>query len=107
MTPLQEQMLSELQSKKLFKQAQEYAFHYLDTAPERNIYPTEEALANLRVFEEPMPRHGTDPANVLEQLNTYASPANVIQIYGRYFFLGPEHGHVCTKPCRRQARRCC
>jgi glutamate/tyrosine decarboxylase-like PLP-dependent enzyme len=85
MTPLQEQMLSELQSKKLFKQAQEYAFHYLDTAPERNIYPTEEALANLRVFEEPMPRHGTDPTKVLEQLNTYASPANVIQIYGRYF----------------------
>lgn len=78
-------MFAELKSKAVFTKAQQYAFEYIDTASERNVYPKEEAIANLQAFDEQMPVEPTDALKVLEQLNQTAGPATVAQIYGRYF----------------------
>ena len=51
----QQQMFSEIESKEIFQQAQQYAFDYLEQVFERNVYPTEEALADLTNFDEPFP----------------------------------------------------
>lgn len=78
-------MFAELQNKQVFDAARQYAYAYLDFAPERNVYPTTEAINHLREFDEPLPAHGTEALQVLEQLNRLAGPANVVQLFGRYF----------------------
>ena len=85
MTSLQSKMFNELHSKTIFNNVQSYAFEYLDIAAERNVYPHEEAIRNMNVFEEDMPAKSADAVEVLEQLNRNAGPATVAQIYGRYF----------------------
>ncbi len=47
---LQEQMRMEMMDKKIFNQVRDYAFEYADKSLERNVYPTEEALTNLKEF---------------------------------------------------------
>src|SRR5688572_29992532 len=85
MTPLQRKMFSELKSKELFHAAQQYVFDYIDTAAERNVYPTRQAINNMKIFQEPMPLKPSGALETLEMLNRYAAPATVAQIYGRYF----------------------
>jgi glutamate/tyrosine decarboxylase-like PLP-dependent enzyme len=82
---LQEAMLAEMKDKTLFEKAQQYALHYLDEVWERNIYPTENALQNLAVFEENMPEQTGNAEQVLSLLHEYGSPATVAQLGGRYF----------------------
>ncbi len=84
---LQEQMRMEMMDKKIFNQVRDYAFEYADKSLERNVYPTEEALTNLKNFNESFPKQGTDSGEVLALLNKYGSPATVSQIGGRYFGL--------------------
>ena len=83
MTSLQSKMFNELHSKTIFNNVQSYAFEYLDIAAERNVYPHEEAIRKMSVFEEDMPAKSADAVEVLEQLNRNAGPATVAQIYGR------------------------
>ena len=85
MTPLQQKMFSELKSKELFHDAQQYVFDYIDTAAERNVYPTPQAINDMNVFQEPMPLKSSGALETLDMLNKYAAPATVAQIYGRYF----------------------
>jgi glutamate/tyrosine decarboxylase-like PLP-dependent enzyme len=85
MGSLQEKMLSEMQDKSLFEQAQKHAFQYLDEAFKRNVYPSEDALEKLKVFDEEMPEHPSDGIEAIELLHQYGSPATVSQIGGRYF----------------------
>jgi glutamate/tyrosine decarboxylase-like PLP-dependent enzyme len=85
MTSLQHKMFAELNTKEVFRNAQQYAFEYLDIASERNVYPTEQAIADMQMFDEPLPVHTGDALEVLGQLHRYAAPATVAQIYGRYF----------------------
>ncbi len=85
METLQKQMFNEMIEKTIFNQVKDYAFHYADNALQRNVYPSEEALNNLDVFDEDFPEKMTDPGKVLELLHTYGSPATVSQIGGRYF----------------------
>ena len=81
----QEQMHSEIRSKEIFKQSQQYAFDYLDTIFNRNVYPTEEAIVDLSKFDEIMPEQPTAAEQVLEYLNRYGSPATTATLGGRYF----------------------
>jgi len=81
----QSRMFSEMNEKSLFEQAKSYAFEYADDSPERNIFPSEEALENLSLFEEDLPASGTQAKEVLELLHHLGSPATVNQIGGRYF----------------------
>jgi hypothetical protein len=73
MNSLQSKMLAEMQDRSLFDQAQNYAFRYLDQVFQRGVYPSEAALEDLKIFEEPMPAQATDGGAALELLHRYGS----------------------------------
>jgi len=73
------------QDKAIFKQAVEAAFSYLDTVPNRSVFPTPNALEKLINFDEPLPQTPHDAADVLALLHESGSPNTVAQIGGRYF----------------------
>ncbi len=85
MTSLQRQMFAEMQTKDVFERSQQFAFEYVDSISERNVYPTPEAIENMKMFDEEFPATVGSAIQVIEQLNRYAAPATVAQIYGRYF----------------------
>ena len=82
-------MFLEIRNKEIFNQVQQYAYEYLENVFERNVYPTQEALEKLSVFDEELPANSTNSKNVLEQLNKFGSPATTATLGGRYF------GFVC------------
>jgi len=84
-TKIQETMFAEMQSKKIFKEAQNYGYHYMDNSLNRNVYPTQEALNNLSIFEETLPEKSGNPSEIINLLHSYGSPTTVSQIGGRYF----------------------
>ncbi len=86
---LQQSMYSEMAEKEVFEKATEYGYDYLDQAFERNVYPTEKALSDLKYFDEPMPSKGLGAVKVIDILQQYGAPATVTHIGGRYF------GFVC------------
>ena len=81
----QRKMFREMESKEIFDQARKYAFEYADNALERNVFPTDEAIRNLENFTEDLPDVVGEPAEILEKLHKYGSPATTSQIGGRYF----------------------
>lgn len=85
MNAIQKKMFAEIQDKSLFEQAQKHAFQYLDEAFQRNIFPTEDALEKLSIFDEDMPQNQSEGREVIELLHQYGSPATVPAIGGRYF----------------------
>jgi glutamate/tyrosine decarboxylase-like PLP-dependent enzyme len=86
---LQEVMFSQVRSRALFEQAQSYAFAYMDGVLARNVFPTDQAIQNLAVFDEAFPGGPGDPVEILNRLHENGSPATVAQTGGRYF------GFVC------------
>ncbi len=83
--PIQEICFQDLQNEKLFDKANQYGKDYLATVLERNVFPTEEALQNLSVFDEPMPETPTKALDVIDTLHNFGSPATLSQVGGRYF----------------------
>ena len=83
--PMQDQMYEELRNGQLFEQAQAYAANYRNQVLDRNVFPSEEALAALKAFEETLPTEPTNGESVLKMLHEYGSPATVAQLGGRYF----------------------
>jgi glutamate/tyrosine decarboxylase-like PLP-dependent enzyme len=88
-TSLQKEMFNEISQKVIFEKAANYAYSYMDNIPNRNVYPTEKAIKDLSVFDEPLPEHPNNADEILRLLNEYGSPATVAQTGGRYF------GYVC------------
>ncbi|TKD57935.1 aminotransferase class V-fold PLP-dependent enzyme [Flavobacterium sp. ASW18X] len=86
---LQDSMFQEMKAREIFNQAQQFSFAYLDTIYERNVYPTEQAIANLTVFDEELPKSSSKAEDVITQLHEYGSPATTATLGGRYF------GFVC------------
>lgn len=84
---LQRQMQKEMVDKEIFNQVKDYAFDYADKALERNVYPTDEAIDKLNIFDEQLPDESGNPKEILEQLHKFGSPSTVAQIGGRYFGL--------------------
>ncbi len=84
---LHKQMHQEMIDKKIFNQVKDYAFDYADKALERNVYPTDDAIEALNIFDEKLPESIGNPRKILEQLHKFGSPATVSQIGGRYFGL--------------------
>ena len=78
-------MFAEMQDKSLFDKTHDYGFQYLREVFERHVYPSEEAINNLQIFDEDMPPSPSQADNVIDQLNEYGSPATVAQVGGRYF----------------------
>ena len=69
----------------LLDQAHGYASEYLNDVDIRAVYPTDESIAGLGIFDEPLPVAGADPKETLDLLHTHGSPATVAQGGGRYF----------------------
>jgi glutamate/tyrosine decarboxylase-like PLP-dependent enzyme len=82
---LQLKMFDELREKEIFELAKTYAFNYLDKIGERVVFPTQDALDNLKIFEEELPLSTSNTKSVIGLLNKYGSPATVAQTGGRYF----------------------
>lgn len=61
------------------------ALRYLATLNERSAFPTPDALAGLKAFDEPLPEAPRDPLEVLTLLDEIGSPATVNSVGGRYF----------------------
>ncbi len=78
-------MFAEFEDKSIFDQAKNYAFDYADKAFDRNVFPTNQAIADLAHFDEDLPDFVGEPAAILKQLHQYGSPATVSQVGGRYF----------------------
>ncbi|MEX2088846.1 MAG: pyridoxal-dependent decarboxylase [Bacteroidota bacterium] len=82
---IQASMFKEVRDKRAIEKAHLYGQQYLDRAFERNVYPTTEALEDLKHFEEDLPSRPTEASAVIEFLNTHGSLATTAQIGGRYF----------------------
>ncbi|MCF7936667.1 MAG: aminotransferase class V-fold PLP-dependent enzyme [Synergistales bacterium] len=85
MQPLQHRMFQEMSSKEVFRTAQQCAFEYADQVSGRPVFPQQEALEGLGVFEEPLPEEPCDAQSLVRQLHRYGSPATVTGTGGRYF----------------------
>lgn len=85
MKNIQSDMFREMRDRRIFKKAQQYVFDYLDTAFERNVFPTEEALKNLKHFDEDMPKETSYGEAVIDMLHEYGAPAAVPMLGGRYY----------------------
>ena len=85
MSAIQKKMFIDFTDRTLFEKAEAYGLTYVSEALDRPIYPTEEALQQLSVFEETLPEESGNAHEVLETLQQYGSPATVAQLGGRYF----------------------
>ncbi|HTE09330.1 MAG TPA: hypothetical protein VK645_00135 [Chitinophagaceae bacterium] len=52
MTGIQKKMFAEIRDKTIFGNAIQYGSGYIDKAADRNVYPTTEALDNVKNFDE-------------------------------------------------------
>ncbi len=78
-------MLSELKQKEIFYQAQNYAFEYIDNLETSRVYPNEENLAKLKVFNETLSEKGKTASDILSLLHSKGSLGTVKHTGGRYF----------------------
>jgi hypothetical protein len=68
-----------------FRQAEDYAFAYMDGLNNRSVFPTQEAIEALCAFDESLPQGPSDPDKIIALLHEKGSPATVAQTRGRYF----------------------
>jgi glutamate/tyrosine decarboxylase-like PLP-dependent enzyme len=78
-------MRSQVANRDLFERAKSYAYAYMDEIFDRVVFPTEDAIDRLEVFDEPLPDEPCDAAEILRLLHECGSPATVAQTGGRYF----------------------
>jgi glutamate/tyrosine decarboxylase-like PLP-dependent enzyme len=69
----------------VLSEAARRALRYLDDVRRRRVFPSEEALAQLRRLGGQLPERPEDPLSVLQLLDEAGSPATVANAGGRYF----------------------
>lgn len=69
----------------LLDQVHRYVTQYLAEVDHREVFPSEQSIADLSMFDEPLPDLGSDPTQTLALLHRHGSPATVAQGGGRYF----------------------
>ncbi|NOX57809.1 MAG: aspartate aminotransferase family protein [Planctomycetes bacterium] len=69
----------------LFQLSCELASRYTEELDAREVVPGAEVLAGLTEFHGPLPLEGTNPEQVIRQLDRVGSPATVASTGGRYF----------------------
>lgn len=82
---LHDKLKQEFSDQSLFQTAQDYALEFIDSARHVEVYPSEENLNKLNVFDESMPADGTDAQQVLDILHHFGSPNTTRLNGGRYF----------------------
>ncbi len=70
---------------KMMAQVLGHARSYVSGVDDRTVFPQDDAVAGLAVFEEPLPEGPMAPAAILDLLHEKGSPATVAQTGGRYF----------------------
>jgi len=65
--------------------ANEQAVEYLQTVGSRRVFPSQDAIDGLSVFDESFPEVSSDPTDTLQFLNDHGTPATVTNNGGRYF----------------------
>ena len=70
---------------RLLTEAANRALHYLETIPNRRVFPSEEALGNLKRLGGRLPEGPEDSLSILRLLDEIGSPATVGNNGGRYF----------------------
>ena len=71
---IRRRMFNEMEQKFVFDEARNAAYDYADRALERNVFPTDDALADLSRFEEELPKNSGNAMQILQQLHEYGSP---------------------------------
>ncbi len=69
----------------LLEQTAEQAITYLESLDARGVAPTEDAIARLDAFDEPLPERQSDPEAVLRLLDEIGSPATMAMAGPRFF----------------------
>ena len=70
---------------KLIDTFSEKAKQYLESISSREVYPSPEHIKNLKAFDIPLQNNPIEPLEVLNELDTYGSPATVASSGNRYF----------------------
>ena len=78
--PIQDRMFHEMKEGGILEMSQGYARDYLARVFDREVFPTVEALRDLRHFDEELPLEPCDAREVIDQLHQYGSPATVAQV---------------------------
>ena len=63
----------------------ERSIRYQQHIAERAVFPSDDAIAGLAHFDEPLPDAGSDSLSVIRMLDDYGSPATVATTGGRYY----------------------
>lgn len=79
--------------KKILMSGAVKALDYIQNIEGRKVAPSEDALENLRAFEEDLPIRGTDALHNIEFLDEYGAPATMGSNGSRYygFVIGGSH----------------
>lgn len=82
---IRDRMFQELRDLTQLDRAGAHARAYVADARDRHVFPTDEAIAALDGFREPLPETPGDAASIVERLNALGGPATVASTGGRYF----------------------
>jgi len=69
----------------LLKTSSGLAIKYLDELGNRKVAPSSEAINNLEIFREPLPKSSTNPEQVIRMLDDIGSPATMAMAGPRFF----------------------
>ncbi len=84
-TTLWNRLSAEQDKDAAYRLALGFGCQYLQTLPDRPVFPAAEALAALAAFDEALPERSLPARTVLSQLHELGSPATTAQGGGRYF----------------------
>lgn len=71
--------------RRLLEEAARRGIDYRLQSPSRSVVPTDEAIANIQRFIEPLPEHGVADLDVLAELDEIGTPAAVAMTGPRFF----------------------
>lgn len=83
--PIGARLAREFEEREAFELAFAESMAYLDGLAERNVFPTDEAIAALSAFDETMPVEPTAATEIVEMLARYGAAATTTHLGGRYF----------------------
>ena len=69
----------------LLADADKRGLRYIEGIPTRRVFPSDEAMAALNAFDEPLPAHGSPAGDTLALLDDIGSPATTASNGPRYF----------------------
>lgn len=82
---LKSDMKKQMETKELLEKARNYAYQYIDNLQSLKVYPDEETISMLEVFNEPLPSASSSPSDIIDLLYQFGSKSTVAQSGGKYF----------------------